>query len=448
MTIDALSKQDLNITKDETSSKTHHHFTIRLPSARFYSAVDEQLQRHQKTATIKGFRRGKVPLDVIKQRYQNSSEQDVLRAILSRAVDVILQDNKLHPLTTPQIKAVPPQRQSDDLTATITILTAHVPAIDYGSVAIKRYRAEPSEQDIDKALAQLKHVYRRFEPITETRPPKLNERVTLSYTATSKASPQDSSQDNGKTQKGTWNVDMVPPQQAASPLHRALIEALPRHKKGDTFTVETRLDPQQPDTVHITATIDDISQGSPLSEQDMLTTFKAKDQKDLRNTLRLELQKQADELSAQNVRRDLWQALNRTVSIDLPDEYLQQARSSNSESDEKAAIDTDSLRLYALSRHIATQNQLFPTADAIEPQMQALLKAIESDKNQDKKSLTPDERERLYHRLHASMTQNNIDAFLLTKVHVQDHTVPFNQLFEKDASAETSAPDKKSSLIT
>ena len=439
MRIDTLSKQDLNITKDERSSKTHHHFTIRLGSSDFYAAVDEQLQHHQKSASIKGFRPGKVPLPVIKQHYQNSSEQEILRTVLSRAVDIILTDNNLHPLVTPQIKAVPPQREKD-MTASITILTAYIPDIDYSTVTIKRYRAQPSESDIDNALVQLKQLYKRFTPIAEARPPKDGERVVLRYTLT----PQDKS----KEQKGSWNVDMVPLQQAASPLHRALIQALARYKKGETFTVETHIDPEKTQSVHINATIDEISQGSPLSEQDMLTTFKVKDQQELRNTMRQELQKQADDLSEQSTRKELWQALSRTVSIDLPDEYLQLARPANTDSEtEKTPVDTDSLRLYALSRHIATQNHLFPTQQAIEPQMQALLKAIDNDKNQDK-SLTAEDRDNLYHRLHASMTQKNVDAFLLTKVRVQDHTVPFNQLFDKDASSKAASNDKKSSLIT
>ena len=426
----------MQIDKDPKSTKTHHIFHLRVEAAPFFAQVQTRLETYQKNASIKGFRKGRVPLHVIKQHYQNKTEQDVLRHLLTQAIDTIRRDYALQPLMTPHIQAAPPKNQEGVLQATITLLTAHIPPIEYNSISINRYQAQPEKKDIDHALTQLQKHYRRFESISETRPPRHNERVLFDYTI---------QQDNKPEQKGSWTIDMVTPQAGLPTFQRQLITALQKHKKGEPVTIDTRIgDGKATHPVRVIGHITDIQQGYALKEQELLAAFNAESQKDLRQKIHAELQQQADHSSEQQARHELWQALQRTISIDLPEEYLARAQTQESTA-EDVRKNKDYLRREALSYHIAHNNRLFPQPQDVESQMKALLKRQQEDKNH--KAISQEEQERLYQRLYAIMTQNNVDQFLLKQVRILTHNVPFQQLMGAE-TPEPQAEEQKPTIIT
>lgn len=54
----------------EATSALERRMTVGVPAARIESAVDKSLQQTARRAKIPGFRPGKVPMSVIRQRYE------------------------------------------------------------------------------------------------------------------------------------------------------------------------------------------------------------------------------------------------------------------------------------------------------------------------------------------------------------------------------------------
>ena len=54
----------------ETTAGLERRMTIQVPAEQIESEIDSRLRRYGKTAKIKGFRPGKVPMQVVRQRYQ------------------------------------------------------------------------------------------------------------------------------------------------------------------------------------------------------------------------------------------------------------------------------------------------------------------------------------------------------------------------------------------
>ena len=248
-------------------------------------------------------------------------------------------------------------------------------------------------------------------------------------------------------QKGSWTIDIITPQAGMPAFQRQLLVALQKHQKGETITIDTQTaagDGKATQPIRIIGTITDIQQGYALTDQELLAAFNAESHKDLHQKIHAELQKQADNASEQQARHELWQALQRTISIALPEEYLARAQTQDS-TPEDVRKNQETLRREALSYHIAHSNRLFPQPQAVESQMKALLKRQQTDKHH--KAISQEEQDRLYNRLYAIMTQNNVDQFLLKHVRILTHNVPFQQLMGEE-TPEPQAEQQKPTIIT
>ncbi|MEC8802859.1 MAG: trigger factor family protein, partial [Bacteroidota bacterium] len=63
--------------------------------------VDRSLKRHQKNAQMPGFRKGKVPMQLIKRQYGQSVLAEELNQMLSEQLQSHIQENKLNVLGNP-----------------------------------------------------------------------------------------------------------------------------------------------------------------------------------------------------------------------------------------------------------------------------------------------------------------------------------------------------------
>ena len=88
----------------ESTGKLERKLRVELPAERIEKEVDTRLKSVGKTAKIKGFRPGKVPPKVVKQRYGQQIRQEVLSEIMQKSYsDAVVQEN-LNPAGAPSIE--------------------------------------------------------------------------------------------------------------------------------------------------------------------------------------------------------------------------------------------------------------------------------------------------------------------------------------------------------
>ncbi len=77
---------------------------VELPAERIEKEVDSRLQKVGRTAKIKGFRPGKIPPKVVRQRYGMQVRQEVLSDMMGQSYrDAVIQEN-LSPVAQPKIE--------------------------------------------------------------------------------------------------------------------------------------------------------------------------------------------------------------------------------------------------------------------------------------------------------------------------------------------------------
>ncbi len=173
-------------------SDTRKNLVVEIPSATVDAEIDKVSRDYSKAARIPGFRPGKVPAKVVRQRFRDQILHDVAHGLIPRAVEEALRERGVEPVDTPDIRDVVVE-EGQPLKFTATFET--VPSIDPGDYAAIVLRTKDHAVDdsaVEQALSQLRERSARYEPV-EDRGIEVGDSVTLDLERTAVG-------DSGETQ--------------------------------------------------------------------------------------------------------------------------------------------------------------------------------------------------------------------------------------------------------
>lgn len=85
------------------TSGTEREIKIEIEADVVREAYQKVCQKYAKNAQIPGFRKGFAPVDVVRMRYKDDIQNEVLQQLLSKWVTQAIQESELHPLSEPQL---------------------------------------------------------------------------------------------------------------------------------------------------------------------------------------------------------------------------------------------------------------------------------------------------------------------------------------------------------
>ncbi|HEY7475636.1 MAG TPA: trigger factor family protein, partial [Vicinamibacterales bacterium] len=137
-------------------SDTRKNLSFEIPSDVLDAEIDRVARGYSRTAKVPGFRPGKVPAAVIKQRYREQILYDVAHDLIPKAVGEALRERGLEPVATPDIRDVV-MEEGRPLTFVADFET--LPPIDPGDYTGLTLRRPPAVLEVgavDRALEQLR----------------------------------------------------------------------------------------------------------------------------------------------------------------------------------------------------------------------------------------------------------------------------------------------------
>lgn len=150
----------------ESTSALERRMTIGVPAERIEAEVNKRLQQTAQKAKIPGFRPGKVPMSVIRQRYEADARQEALGNIIQASFYEAVVEQKLNPAGQPSVEPKVFEKGKDlEYIATFEVFPEfEVTGLD--TIAVERLSAEVADADLDKMLEVLRKQNTRFE-VTE-----------------------------------------------------------------------------------------------------------------------------------------------------------------------------------------------------------------------------------------------------------------------------------------
>ncbi|WP_018938882.1 MULTISPECIES: trigger factor [unclassified Thioalkalivibrio] len=163
----------------EATGNLERKMTIQVPSERIDTEVDNRLKSLAKRVKLDGFRPGKVPLKVVRQRYGTGVYQEVLSEVLQESYREAVQQEGLEPAGNPSIE--PTNLEGTDaieFTASFQVFP-EVEVADFSGVEIERPVAEVGDEDIDRVIDSLREQNKEWAEVK--RKAKKGDRVTLDF---------------------------------------------------------------------------------------------------------------------------------------------------------------------------------------------------------------------------------------------------------------------------
>jgi len=146
-------------------NETRKNVRVEIPSTVVDAEIDRIARDYSKKARIPGFRPGKAPARVIKQRYKDQILHDVAHDLIPRAVDDALRERGMEAVDTPDVRDVTIE-QGQPLTFTASFDT--VPTFDPGelsTIAFRRASKAITDEAVQLALQRLRDRAARHEPV-------------------------------------------------------------------------------------------------------------------------------------------------------------------------------------------------------------------------------------------------------------------------------------------
>jgi trigger factor len=161
------SAETMQVT-ETLSDGLKRNYTVILPVADLESRRTERLTTLGKTLRLPGFRPGKVPMPIVKQRYGTAVSAEVLEESVSEATQKVLSERGLRPAQQPKVNLVTenPTAMAGDLEFKVELeLLPDIVLPDFGTIELTRFKAEVSSEAVDKALAEIAKYNRTLEPV-------------------------------------------------------------------------------------------------------------------------------------------------------------------------------------------------------------------------------------------------------------------------------------------
>ncbi len=157
--------------------------TVQVPADQFATAFDQKLKQLSKTVKLDGFRPGKVPVSVVKQKYGAQIRSEVMGDLIESSYRDALIQEKVRPASMPEIKPLEGIDGSVDMTYDAVFeVYPDIEAVEIDAIEIEKPVAEITDEDLDTMINKL--LEQRKEWIEVDRAAGEGDQVTADFDGT------------------------------------------------------------------------------------------------------------------------------------------------------------------------------------------------------------------------------------------------------------------------
>jgi trigger factor len=145
-------------------------------------AWQRAFSRVQREARLPGFRKGKVPLSMIKLHFAGDVRQEVARYLIPEVYQQALAETQIKPVEEPDLENVTLEENAALRFSAVVEVKPAIQLGDYTGLAITHAPKPLTETEVDEALGQLREQHAEYRAVE--RPVDLNDLVLVDYTVT------------------------------------------------------------------------------------------------------------------------------------------------------------------------------------------------------------------------------------------------------------------------
>lgn len=161
--------------------KLLREYEVVIPADDINVKIDSKLNTLRKKVNLPGFRKGKVPLDIIKKKYKDEVLGEVLQEVIDTTAKTAIKDNNLKPAIQPSVE-ITSYKDGEDLTYKVSLeVLPEVPEVKFEKIKLKKFVATIQNQDIDEVINEVANNYKDFKPYENDVKSKSGDAVQMDF---------------------------------------------------------------------------------------------------------------------------------------------------------------------------------------------------------------------------------------------------------------------------
>ncbi|MEK2689281.1 trigger factor [Bdellovibrio sp. GT3] len=165
----------------EKVSNLSRKMNIEIPAAVVAASFNKVFSSIQKDVEIKGFRKGKAPLNTIKSIYGDRVKQDVVQDLVQKHYAQALEEHKLDPISYPEFEFADPAADKDFSFSAAFDVRPEITLKKYEGLEVEKEAFEFDAKKVDQVLENIRSSRATFETVTEDRAAKKGDTAVIDF---------------------------------------------------------------------------------------------------------------------------------------------------------------------------------------------------------------------------------------------------------------------------
>jgi trigger factor len=173
-------------TSVDAVSGVEKKITVEIPAEEISRRIEEEFVEIRKAVPLKGFRKGKAPMDMVKRLFRESVQSELSERLVKESLSDAIKEKDLKVLSMGGLDGARLIEGEDFVFSATVEVVPEVEAKDYKGIPVYTEKVNVTDEDVATAIERLRTPYARFLP-EEGRKARIGDLVEFAFTAVSGA---------------------------------------------------------------------------------------------------------------------------------------------------------------------------------------------------------------------------------------------------------------------
>lgn len=166
----------------EELSPVKRKVTVKVPAEEVDAAINAAITLFKKDLKLSGFRKGKVPSNIVEQRFKKEIYGQAETDLLNVHFNEILGEMGVTPVSGLNIDTIDEFKRGSDFNYTFSFeIKPKIDLPEYHGLKVKQRKVEISDEQVMRALENLRNQFAQYEVVKEDRKPQKGDKVVVSF---------------------------------------------------------------------------------------------------------------------------------------------------------------------------------------------------------------------------------------------------------------------------
>ncbi|MFH2091788.1 MAG: trigger factor [Pseudomonadota bacterium] len=167
--------------KIEDKSSVKKVLSFEIPKEEIVRELDKAYNELNKSANVKGFRKGKIPRKVLENRYSKDVHGDVAPRLIQNVFINAIEEHKLDIVGAPQMDPPELDPQKDYLFDITVEVKPVLDNVDFQGLELTQTKYAISDDEVESQIAMIQKTMAKKQTVTQERPVKDGDFVLIDY---------------------------------------------------------------------------------------------------------------------------------------------------------------------------------------------------------------------------------------------------------------------------